>query len=46
MQKSLTNNFDNHNKIEFRAGKFIGKCEVRNIINDLRISSSERRADM
>lgn len=47
MQKSIGfNDFNNSTRVDFRADKFVGKCEVRNIINDLKISSSERRADM
>jgi hypothetical protein len=46
MRKSVNNNHKEFSKQEFRSNKFLGGCEVRNTINDLRISSSERRADM
>jgi hypothetical protein len=47
MRKSLSNdNLIGSNKSGFRSSKIIGNCDVRNTINDLRISSSERRADM
>ena len=47
MQKTVSDNvYFNHKKPDFSNGKYSNKCEIRNIINDLRVSTSERRADM
>lgn len=47
MQKTVSDSaYINYKKPNFSNGKYSNKCEVRNIINDLRVSTSERRADM
>jgi HEAT repeat protein len=47
MRRSVSNNNSIKNtRSGFRSNKVYGNCDVRNTINDLRISSSERRADM
>lgn len=47
MRRSAVNNsYVKNTKSGFRSNKIHGNCDVRNTINDLRISSSERRADM
>lgn len=47
MQKTVSERgYSNLKKSNFKNKKYSNKCEVRSIINDLRVSSSEKRADM
>lgn len=47
VQKSLSNNgYKKYNNSGFNSDKFSNRCEIRNTINDLKVSSSETRADM